>query len=173
MPNLRPLSTRSFNLQSLSVSLQATSSLNRRSFATTRHVASGDRPADLAGKVEHRQIGKVPRPARPTPLTLTGPPRRRTPRPLPPSMPSNEVNQFLATIPGIRNRPTLINDECCRDLVRAWGVDKLGNNVTVVDTYGGAGGLTKAFLELPNVKRVITIEDAFRYNGILRVGFFF
>lgn len=33
----------------------------------------------------------------------------------------------------------------------------------------GAGGLTRAFLELPNVKKVITIEDAFRYHPHLLV----
>lgn len=44
----------------------------------------------------------------------------------------------------------------------------MGDNVTVVDTYAGAGGLTRAFLELPNVTNVIAIEDAFRYNPMLR-----
>jgi len=48
----------------------------------------------------------------------------------------------------------------------------MGENVTVVDTYAGVGGLTKAFLELPNVTRVITIEDAFRYGSHLRVSNF-
>ena len=47
----------------------------------------------------------------------------------------------------------------------------MGSDVTVVDTYSGAGGLTRAFLELPNVRKVIAIEDAFRYNNILRVKF--
>ena len=34
----------------------------------------------------------------------------------------------------------------------------------------GPGGLAKAYLELPNVKKVICIEDAFRYRPFLDVS---
>ncbi|GAA5981801.1 hypothetical protein JCM10908_004613 [Rhodotorula pacifica] len=40
-------------------------------------------------------------------------------------------------------------------------------DVTVVDTYSGPGGLARAYLELPNVKRVICLEDAYRYRPFL------
>lgn len=33
----------------------------------------------------------------------------------------------------------------------------------------GPGGLTKAMLDLKNVKRVISIEEAFRYQPMLQV----
>ena len=42
----------------------------------------------------------------------------------------------MAATPAIRARPTLINEESCRDLVRAWGVDRM-KDVTVIDTYAG------------------------------------
>ncbi|GAA5907825.1 RNA polymerase specificity factor [Sporobolomyces salmoneus] len=167
MPNFRPLSTRSFNLQPITFS--------RRSFSINAPVLSSSSSSSTGtlgfdeSVTSTRQIGKVSRPARSTPLP-TGPPKRKYPKPLPLSLPRSDELDFLAKVPAIRNRPTLINEESCRALVRAWGVDKMGDDVTVVDTYAGAGGLSRAFLELPNVKRLITIEDAFRYNPIIRVS---
>ncbi|GAA5868832.1 hypothetical protein JCM1840_005136 [Sporobolomyces johnsonii] len=105
---------------------------------------------------------KVPRSARQTPIK-TEIPQIKTPRPIPPSAPNTELFTALTTTPAIRNRPTLINEDTARDLVRAWGVDKM-HDVTVIEPYAGPGGLTRAFLELKNVKRVVAIEDAFRYT---------
>ncbi|GAA5941654.1 hypothetical protein JCM1841_006918 [Sporobolomyces salmonicolor] len=104
---------------------------------------------------------KVPRSARRTPVNME-PPRIKHPKPLAPSVPKTELFTALTSTPAIRNRPTLINEDSARDLVRAWGVDQM-HDVTVVEPYAGPGGLTRAFLELKNVKRVIAIEDAFRY----------
>ncbi|GAA5944919.1 RNA polymerase specificity factor [Sporobolomyces koalae] len=124
--------------------------------------------SSLPGRPD-RQLGKVSRPLRPPTQVPSGPPQRKYPKPLPLSLPQTELLKQLSKTPAIRSRPSLISDESCRELVRAWGVDRMGGSgpdegVTVIDTYAGPGGLTKAFLELPNVKRVITIEDAFRYN---------
>ncbi|GAA5960736.1 hypothetical protein JCM3765_007310 [Sporobolomyces pararoseus] len=163
MPNFRPLSTRSFTVQPLS--FNRSFSLNSPSLFSSSSSSPSTEPCSTSST--NRQIGKVSRPARPTPLP-TGPPKHRFPKPLPLSLPQTDLLKKLSHIPAIRNRPTLINDETCRDLVRGWGVDKMGPNVTVVDTYAGVGGLTKAFLELPNVKKVVAIEDAFRYNNILK-----
>ncbi|GAA6060515.1 hypothetical protein JCM10212_005596 [Sporobolomyces blumeae] len=122
--------------------------------------------ADKASFAEtSRKIGKVHRPARPGPVP-TGPTLRKRSGLLSPSLPQTQLLELLGQTPGIRHRPTLINEGAARDLVRAWGVDKM-QDVTVVDAYAGAGGLTRAFLELPNVKRVVAIEDAFRYQPCL------
>ncbi|BGP31935.1 hypothetical protein JCM10296v2_003714 [Rhodotorula toruloides] len=83
-------------------------------------------------------------------------------RPLPPGAPKAELFELCRSIPALRARPTLINEDSAREVVRKWGVHKM-QDVTVVDTYAGAGGLTRAYLELPNVKRVIVIEEAVRY----------
>ncbi|GEM07353.1 dimethyladenosine transferase [Rhodotorula toruloides] len=83
-------------------------------------------------------------------------------RPLPPGAPSTELFEWCRRIPALRARPTLINEESAREIVRKWGVHEM-QDVTVVDSYAGAGGLTRAYLELPNVKRVIVLEEAIRY----------
>ncbi|GAA6022265.1 hypothetical protein JCM11491_001687, partial [Sporobolomyces phaffii] len=179
MAQLRTLSTRSLGAvggRSPAAAFGAAAPARSRASLSSSASSSrsqSDRDAAAAGgggldaPVTARQIGKVARPARPTPPPK-GPPKHKYPRALPASLATSPLVEFLATIPAIRNRPTLINDESCRDLVRAWGVERMGDNVTVVDTYAGAGGLSKAFLDLPNVTRVITIEDAFRYNPHLR-----
>ncbi|GAA6049031.1 hypothetical protein NBRC10513_003210 [Rhodotorula toruloides] len=83
-------------------------------------------------------------------------------RPLPAGAPKTELFELCRSIPALRARPTLINEDSAREIVRKWGVHKM-QDVTVVDTYAGAGGLTRAYLELPNVKQVIVIEEAVRY----------
>ncbi|GAA5980243.1 hypothetical protein JCM5350_000885 [Sporobolomyces pararoseus] len=169
MSRFRPVSTRSFTVQPFTFSRSF--SLNSPSLSSasssTSSSATSSTTSETTTTTTDRQIGKVSRPFRPTPLPV-GPPKHRFPKPLPLSLPQTDLLKSLSHIPAIRNRPSLINDETCRDLVRGWGVDKMGSDVTVVDTYSGAGGLTRAFLELPNVGKVIAIEDAFRYNNILR-----
>lgn len=101
-----------------------------------RCFSSSSRSRSVHTPLTSRQIGKVPRPARPTPLP-TGPPQRKYPKPLPLSLGhQTELLKSLAATPAIRARPTLINEESCRDLVRAWGVDRM-KDVTVIDTYAG------------------------------------
>lgn len=119
----------------------------------------------------------------------------KNPRPsLSPKMyPDTELFQALKGegITAINHRPTLVNEDSCRDLVRAWGVDKM-HDVTVIEPYAGEqlavdgqqggvdadgaecgagpGGLTRALLELSNVKRVIAVEEAVRYTPYLKVS---
>lgn len=118
----------------------------------------------------------------------------KRPRKLPPGAPTSQLFLDLLQISPVRARPQLINEDSARALVRAWGVDKM-HDVTVVDAYSGTakprlaaaasqpsltrtvfspstgpGGLAKAYLELPNVKRVICIEDAYRYRPFLDVS---
>ncbi|GAA6042294.1 hypothetical protein JCM8097_000621 [Rhodosporidiobolus ruineniae] len=106
----------------------------------------------------------VPRPARAKPPSPA--PRLKRGKSFPPSAPQTELFDLLDPVPAVRSRPTLINEDSARDLVRAWGVDKM-HDVTVVDCWAGPGGLTRAFLELPNVKKVIAIEESFRYKPML------
>ncbi|KDE03845.1 hypothetical protein MVLG_05668 [Microbotryum lychnidis-dioicae p1A1 Lamole] len=95
-----------------------------------------------------------------------GPYTRRAPV-LPTSLQNHELFQAVSAMSPVRSRPTLINLDSARDVVRAWGVDKM-HDVVVVEPFAGPGGLTRAFLELPNVKRVIAFEDSFRYLPILQ-----
>ncbi|GAA5870308.1 hypothetical protein JCM3774_004637 [Rhodotorula dairenensis] len=90
----------------------------------------------------------------------------KRPRKLPPGAPTSQLFLDLLQVSPVRARPQLINEDSARALVKAWGVDKM-HDVTVVDTYSGPGGLAKAYLELPNVKKVICIEDAYRYRPFL------
>ncbi|GAA5878452.1 hypothetical protein JCM16303_002087 [Sporobolomyces ruberrimus] len=164
--SLLPLSTRFLPSSTLTLSRSISSSL--RSLTSSSPPSNPpSNPSEPSPTTPSRQIGKVSRPARQKPLP-TGPPVRKHPKPFPPLLPRTPTSRSLERIPAIRNRPTLINGESCRDLVRAWGIDRMGENVTVVDTYAGAGKLSEAFLELENVKRVICIEDAFRYSPQLR-----
>ncbi|KAK4703779.1 hypothetical protein P7C70_g2443, partial [Phenoliferia sp. Uapishka_3] len=87
---------------------------------------------------------------------------------LPPGVPPTEL--FLSLVqgaPAISGRPTLVNEDAARDLVREWGIDKM-HDAVIVEPYAGPGGITRALLELKNVKRVISVEDAQRYTAYLR-----
>ncbi|KAM0787522.1 hypothetical protein ACM66B_003593 [Microbotryomycetes sp. NB124-2] len=95
--------------------------------------------------------------------------RPRKLKPVPAHLPQTELFQMCANVAAISHRPSLINDNSARDLVRAWGVDKM-HDVTVLECYPGAGGLTRAFLELKNVKKVIAMEEAFRYMPLLEAA---
>ncbi|GAA5946009.1 hypothetical protein JCM10213_005447 [Rhodosporidiobolus nylandii] len=127
---------------------------SRRAFCTSPSCSAA------AGK-----IGKVSRPARKTPVRLEAPALKRGSSMID-GAPQTELIAALAKVPGVRARPTLVNEEAARELVRAWGVDKM-HDAVVVDTWAGPGGLTRAFLELPNVKKVIALEDAHRYGPML------
>ncbi|ORY92394.1 S-adenosyl-L-methionine-dependent methyltransferase [Leucosporidium creatinivorum] len=85
------------------------------------------------------------------------------------AVPQTELFMGLETVPPISRRPTLINEDSARDLVRAWGIDKM-HDATVLEVYPGPGGITRALLELPNVKKVIAIEEAFRYQPFLQAA---
>lgn len=124
----------------------------------------------------------------------TGPPKRsssKKPKVLAPHLPQTELFKACVGLTPISHRPSLINQDTARDLVRAWGVDKM-HDVTVMEVYPGehpvyqvgrlteahrilargpgAGGLTRAFLELPNVKKVVCIEESLRYRPLLDVS---
>jgi len=107
--------------------------------------------------------------------------------------PETELFAALEGKAAINHRPSLINEDSCRDLVRAWGIDKM-HDAVILEPYAGKqhkfsvsgpvrrwdadvgcellgpGGLTRALLELPNVKRVIAVEEAVRYTPLLRVS---
>ncbi|KAK4051232.1 hypothetical protein OIV83_003054 [Microbotryomycetes sp. JL201] len=95
--------------------------------------------------------------------------RTRKKKAVPAHLPQTELFQMCANVLPISHRPSLINDNSARDLVRAWGVDKM-HDVTILECYPGAGGLTRAFLELKNVKKVIAVEEAFRYMPMLEAA---
>ncbi|KAI5477530.1 hypothetical protein MNV49_006118 [Pseudohyphozyma bogoriensis] len=76
------------------------------------------------------------------------------------------VDGELAKLKGVAKRASLINLDLARDLVRAWGVDKL-HDATVLDLYSGPGTIANALLELKNVKQVVAVENAARYLPFL------
>lgn len=90
-------------------------------------------------------------------------------KPLAASLPQTELFHNLRNITPITNRPVLINEDSCRDLIRGMGLDKI-HDLVVIEPYSGPGGLTRALLELKNVKRVIAIENAWRYMPLLEVS---
>jgi transcription factor 1 len=51
-------------------------------------------------------------------------------------VPQTELFQRCATFPAIVHRPTLINEESARRLVRAWGLHEM-KDVTVIEAYAG------------------------------------
>lgn len=65
--------------------------------------------------------------------------RLTKPKPLPPGAPNTELFELTSMIPALKARPTLINEETARQIVREWGVDKM-DGVTVVDSYAGERG---------------------------------
>ncbi|GAA6050191.1 hypothetical protein JCM3770_000446 [Rhodotorula araucariae] len=125
--------------------------------------ASSRRP--FASTALARAAGPVVRSARKTPAN-TSLPQLKVPRALPAGAPATELFTGLVKTPAVRGRSTLINEESAQGVVKAWGVDRM-EGVTVVEAYAGPGGLTRALLDLPNVKRVVAIEDAFRYLPFL------
>ena len=90
---------------------------------------------------------------------------------LAPGIPRTELFVSLAEAgtAAISRRPTLVNEDAARDLVREWGIDKM-HDAVVVEPFAGPGGISRALLELKNVKRVIAIEDSHRYSTVLQVS---
>ncbi|GAA5977643.1 hypothetical protein JCM11641_006887 [Rhodosporidiobolus odoratus] len=129
----------------------ASTSRLTRTFSTTSALSSS--------------VAGIARPARPKPKNEIPPLLRHAVKP-PAGQPDTELFEALRKTPGIRARPTLVNEEAAREVVRAWGVDRM-QDVVVVDAWAGPGGLTRAYLELPNVKKVIAIEEAHRYSPML------
>lgn len=60
----------------------------------------------------------------------------RQPKKLPATYPQTELFRMLQSLSAITRRPTLINEDSARQLVRAWGIDKM-HDVTVIDAYAG------------------------------------
>ncbi|GAA5838940.1 hypothetical protein JCM11251_003743 [Rhodosporidiobolus azoricus] len=141
--------------------------------STSRAIAGPSSRLAAASSAPHRKgfctcapsFVAVSRPARPTPLNLNPPVLKRGGK-LKPNAPDGPLARALVKVPGVRGRPSLINEQAARDLVRAWGVHEM-EDVVVVDCWAGPGGLTRAYLELPNVKKVICLEDAHRYDPML------
>jgi hypothetical protein len=79
---------------------------------------------------------KLPRSARSNPPTPKEPVLQKG-KAVRQDAPSSELFQQLAKVPAVRNRPSLVNEDAARDLVRQWGVDKM-EDVVVVDTWAGA-----------------------------------
>ncbi|KPV75450.1 uncharacterized protein RHOBADRAFT_43955 [Rhodotorula graminis WP1] len=113
------------------------------------------------------RLVSVPRTARKTPTSKQVKTLSK-PRPLAVGTPRTELFTGLTMTPAVRGRSSLVNEASARAVVKAWGVDQM-DGVTVVEAYAGPGGLTRAFLELPNVKRSIAVEDAYRYLPQLNV----
>lgn len=81
-----------------------------------------------------------PKPLNPTPKYVRP---RRLPRAT--ALGYSELQVRCTAIPPVSKRPSLINEESARDLVRAWGIDKLNakegqGGVTVIDCYAGEWG---------------------------------
>lgn len=100
----------------------------------------------------------------------TGKPRKPRGFSVPKGLAPDNLFQQLKekNVSGLLRRPSLANEHTARDLVREWGIHKM-DNVTVVDAYAGPGAITRALLELSNVKKVIAIEESFRYQAFLEV----
>ncbi|GJN89254.1 hypothetical protein Rhopal_002233-T1 [Rhodotorula paludigena] len=136
--------------------------------ATTSRLAACAAPPPLRSFSTARPaLIRVVRNARPTPLDTTLK-KLKHPRRLPDGVPKTELFTGLTETPAVRGRSTLVNEESARALVKAWGIDRM-QDVTVVEAYAGPGGITRALLELPNVKRVAAVEDAYRYYPFLEV----
>ncbi|KAL8292604.1 hypothetical protein RQP46_001216 [Phenoliferia psychrophenolica] len=99
------------------------------------------------------------KPAKPASATTPKPPL-----PLGAGVPHTELFVKLAEsgTAAIPRRPTLVNETAARELVREWGIDKMHDPV-IIDAFAGPGGISRALLELKNVKRVISVEDSLRY----------
>ena len=52
------------------------------------------------------------------------------------SQPETELFAALRGKSAINHRPSLINEDSCRDLVRAWGIDKM-HDAVVLEPYAG------------------------------------
>lgn len=70
---------------------------------------------------------------------------KRSGKPLSTSLPQTELFHSLLDISAITSRPSLINEDTARDLVRAWGCDKM-HDLVVVEPYAGA--LAYSYLNL-------------------------
>lgn len=64
-------------------------------------------------------------------------PTYKNKRPVPAGQPTTELFQLCHVIPAVVHRPTLINEDSARDMVRAWGLDKM-HDLVVVEPYAGA-----------------------------------
>lgn len=62
-------------------------------------------------------------------------PRKHVKKPRSP-VPQTELFLGLEGVSPISRRPTLINEDSARDLVRAWGIDKM-HDAIVMDVYAG------------------------------------
>lgn len=79
----------------------------------------------------------------PAKVLQKAPKKPKPPKPvaLPAGVPHTELFLELADrgVSAIARRPTLVNEDAARDLVREWGVDKL-HDAVVVEPFAGALG---------------------------------
>lgn len=68
----------------------------------------------------------------------------RTSKPLKASYPPTELHIAVKDMSAITSRPTLINEDTCRDLVRAWGIDKI-HDAVIIEPYAGTAPLRSLF----------------------------
>lgn len=61
---------------------------------------------------------------------------KKTIKPLSKTLPQTELFLQLNEILPLVNRPTIINENTAREIVRGWGIDKLKDCV-VIDAYAG------------------------------------
>lgn len=61
----------------------------------------------------------------------------RQAKPLNPHYPKTELHIGLKDTTAITARPVLINEESCREIVKAWGIDKM-EEVTIIEAYAGS-----------------------------------
>ncbi|SDA02765.1 BZ3500_MvSof-1268-A1-R1_Chr11-1g03145 [Microbotryum saponariae] len=150
------------NSSSSSRPFSSSSSTSTSDDSTSSKPKPNSKPQPRQKTIKAPALEKETTPSRPRKRA----PYTRRPPVLPTSLQNHELFKAVSAMATVRSRPTLINLDSARDVVRAWGVDKM-HDVVVVEPFAGPGGLTRAFLELPNVKRVIAFEDSFRYLPIL------
>jgi transcription factor 1 len=61
---------------------------------------------------------------------------KRGNKPLNSNLPQTELFLNLVNVNAITSRPTIINEDSARDLVRAWGIDKMHDPV-IIEPYAG------------------------------------
>lgn len=61
---------------------------------------------------------------------------KKNPRPLSQTLPQTTLFRSLNKVLPLSNRPTIINENTAREIVRGWGIDKM-KDVVVIDAYAG------------------------------------
>lgn len=61
---------------------------------------------------------------------------KKNPRPLSQTLPQTSLFKSLNKVLPLSHRPTIINENTAREIVRGWGIDKM-KDVVVIDAYAG------------------------------------